>query len=218
MLPSESAVWPVPQQNHALSRTSHRMWPVGSAMMCPLLQGAGTSRVRVSDKAVGVPRLAGSKSPVRAQRCKVPEQVVCRAWNPGKHDLELVSVQDLASSKGLFARNADGGAAAYFQAAKDPVTRQLASRGVVVGTPEEGVGLVRAGAVNAYITEIGILKYYASLARPPRMLVTIELTLNPKPETLDPNLPSFTYLGLYAPRRKCCASLARPSRKMPSDD
>lgn len=74
--------------------------------------------------------------------------------------------QDLASSKGLFAHNADGGAAAYFRAAKDPVTRQLAARGVVVATPEEGVGLVRGGSVNAYITEIGILKYYASLARP----------------------------------------------------
>lgn len=35
-----------------------------------------------------------------------------------------------------------------------------------MATPEEGVDLVRNGAVNAYITEIGILKYYASLVRP----------------------------------------------------
>ena len=76
-------------------------------------------------------------------------------------------MQDLASSKGLFAHNADGGAAAYFQAAKDPIARQLASsRGITVSTPEEGVDLVRSGAVNAHITEIGILKYYASLVLP----------------------------------------------------
>ena len=76
-------------------------------------------------------------------------------------------MQDLASSKGLFAHNADGGAAAYFQAAKDPIRRQLvSSRGIVVATPEEGVELVRNGGVNAYITEIGILKYYASLVLP----------------------------------------------------
>ena len=80
------------------------------------------------------------------------------------------AAQDLASSKGPFAHNADGGAAAYFRAAKDPVTRQLASRGVVVGTPEEGVDLVRTGSVNAYITEIGILKYYASLVLPVCMM------------------------------------------------
>ena len=74
--------------------------------------------------------------------------------------------QDLATSKGLFAHNSDGGAAAYFKAAKDPVARQLAPRGIVVPTPEDGVDLLRRSAVDAYITEIGILKYYAGLARP----------------------------------------------------
>ena len=74
--------------------------------------------------------------------------------------------QDLATSKGMFAHNPDGGAAAYFRDAKDPIARQLAPRGVVVPSPEDGVDLLRRGAVDAYITEIGILKYYAGLARP----------------------------------------------------
>ncbi|KAK9822845.1 hypothetical protein WJX81_002738 [Elliptochloris bilobata] len=74
------------------------------------------------------------------------------------------TLRDLATSKGVFARNADGGAAAYFDAAADPVARELAPRAVVIETPEEGVDLLRRGAVNAYITEVGVLQYYAGLA------------------------------------------------------
>ena len=110
----------------------------------------------------------GAAAYFRAAKDPVTRQLASRGVivpKPEPNPKLTSCVQDLASSKGQFARNADGGAAAYFRAAKDPIARQLASRGVVVGTPEEGVELVRAGSVNAYITEIGILKYYASLAR-----------------------------------------------------